>query len=328
MNVTAFINNVLYSGASDKIRRHLTRRIVFSNVIYLTLPVVYLAFMLLDIKAYFKAPWLLNIDQLTVPLLILLCFICLYLNRKGFSYIGRITFVILWPALMHILPVIVQYTPADYYLAYPLGIIFHAILIQLIISVRSERITFYVMMAISLLLIVSARPFLLYYEDDLTINVGVVASEYYTLVAVLYWLLFNTITYYVTKVLDRLIERNDKQQALLLENNLQLLELNARIESVNKSLENKVAVRTRELEEINKKLTSYAYYNAHLIRGPFCRIKGILMLRDLQAIDNYDFESKISLSMKELEDAIDSMQDKLNHVSDDQYSGKRTETPG
>ncbi len=318
MNFIKLINKLLYSGTSESARLHLSRRILFSNVIYLTLPVVYLSFILLDIKVYLNSPFQLNFDQLVVPFMIAYCFIGLFFNRYGYSYLGRVLFLILWPLLMHIIPIILLQTPADYYLAFPIGIIFHAVLIQLTISFQAERKTLLVFMALNLGLIVFAREILLFFEDSSEefLPGGLVTSLYYSLVGILYWLLFNTITFYVTRVLDRVIERNDLQRQLLATNNHQLVQLNAKIESVNKSLEEKVTRRTRQLEESNKRLTSYAYYNAHTIRGPFCRIKGILMLKDLKAISEEDFQSKMDQSIGELEKAIDSMQLKLNDYSE------------
>jgi hypothetical protein len=318
MKLMQLINKALFAGASRQLKQHLSRRILFSNVIFITLAIVYLVFIFIDLPAYLKWPWNLNLDQLTVPVMILYCFIGLYLNKHGYSYLGRVLLVILWPLLMHIIPVIMLNTPSDYYLAFPLGVIFHAVLIQLVISFRSEKVTFYVLMLLNFFLIIYAREFLLYFdlEGEKIGAQGVVGSLYYTLVAILYWLLFNSITFYVTKVLDKLIDNNDMQQALLLENNRALVSLNNRIESTNKSLEKEVFKRTRELQQTNTALTTYAYYNAHQIRGPFCRIKGIIMLKKLDAIDDTDYFEKLDLSISQLEEAIDEMQLHLNEVDE------------
>jgi hypothetical protein len=318
MTMTSLLNNVLFSGASDQIKRHLSRRIVFSNVIFLTLVVVYVTFILMDFQVYLQWPGQLKIDQLTIPMMVLYCLLGLYLNRIGFSYISRVLLVVLWPLFMHIIPIILLQTPADYYLAFPIGIIFHAVLIQLVISFRSEKITYYTLMALNFLMILYAKEILLTFdhEADAVSSGGVVGSVYYTLVAILYWLLFNAITFYVTRVLDRLIDKNDSQHTLLKQNNHVLLELNRKIEHTNRSLEYEVKKRTSELQKTNVALTSYAYYNAHQIRGPFCRIKGILMLRKLKAIDPEDFDCKMDLSLQQLEDAINQMQEHLNEVDE------------
>ena len=291
---------------------------------------VYTAFILLDLGEYMRNPIELKLDQLTVPFIVFLCFLGLYLNRKGFSYAGRLSILILWPLFMQILPVINQSTPADYYLAFPLGIIFHSVLIQLIISFKSEFRTYVILMAINLLMLVFTRDFLLFFDDaqKYILQSEIVNSKYYFLDAVLYWLLFNTLTFYMTRVVDQVIRKSDDQQNLLKENNFKLLELNQRIEQVNRTLEDKVKKRTEQLMEVNEHLTSYAYYNAHTIRGPFCRIKGIMMLKDLEAITMEEFDDKINLSMAELELAINTMQERLHEAEMKQETFGHTRKTG
>ncbi|MEQ8925336.1 MAG: hypothetical protein RLO81_05950 [Fulvivirga sp.] len=310
------LNVIIYSGTSDLNDPHLNRRILFSNVIFLTLPVVYGAFMILDIKAYIQPISDMNFDQFTVPITMVYCLVGIYLNKIGFSYLGRFLFLILWPLLMHILPIIILNTPEDYYLAYPMGLIFHSVLIQLIISSKNERGTYLFFMLLSLVLIILCKDFLLYYDSNYTqiLNDTLITSKYYSLVAILYWLLFNAITYYVIMVLDQLIEKNEKQQLKLIENNEELNSLNIAVENINKSLEEKVRIRTLELNNANEKLSSYAFHNAHLINGPFCRIKGLLMLKDLNAIDDIDLNEKLRQSIQELDEAIHDMQVNLNQA--------------
>lgn len=134
---------------------------------------------------------------------------------------------------------------------------------------------------------------------------GPVGSSYYMFVIFIYWLLLSTITFYVNVVLDGLIERNEDQ-------NRNLLALNNQIEQTNVSLEEKVRERTSELLQINDTLTNYAYYNAHEIKGPFCRIQGLYMLKFMSAIDDKTFNEKMSICLEELDFAINEMQLKLN----------------
>jgi len=216
---------------------------------------------------------------------------------------------------MHILPIILLNTPSDYYLAFPLGIVFHAVLIQLFISSKKEPVTFYLLVTGSLLMVFFFKDFLISYDvNPDNVNNTIIASEYYKLVALLYWLLFNTMTFYVIKVLDGLIQKNQDQQTLLTQQNKELSKMNTIIDDVNKSLEQQVDERTKELSEANKTLSSYAFYNAHLIKGPFCRIKGLIMLKDKDAIEKSDFNERLGHSINELDDAIAQMQDQLNQV--------------
>ncbi|MEP2774223.1 MAG: hypothetical protein ABJH05_18850 [Fulvivirga sp.] len=315
MTFKGLLNGIIYSGTNDQHNPHLARRILFTNVIFTALPAVYIVFIALDYESYTMPISQWNFDVITVPVMIIYCALGIYLNRQGYSYLGRLGFLIIWPLLMHILPVILLNTPSDYYLAFPLGMIFHSILIQLFISFKREQFTFYLMMSLSLIVIVSFRDFLIYFDSNPSrINNEVVGSIYYSLVAILYWLLFNTITFYVIKVIDELIDKNEAQQLQLIDQNTELEQMNTVVDNTNKQLEKQVQIRTKDLAEANKTLTEYSFYNAHLIKGPFCRIKGLMMLKSLNAVDDAEFNERLNISLDELSEAIVSMQEQLNEV--------------
>lgn len=306
------MNNVIYAGVSSTEEPHLRRRVLFANVIYLSLIAVYTFFIILDIESYLQSPLKWNFDNLTVPIMALYCFIGIELNKKGYSFLGRILFLILWPLLMHILPVIILNTPSDYYLAFPLGIIFHSVLIQLLISYKREPLPYYVLMTVSLLFIIYSKDFLLYHAESDTIPKKIVSNEYFQLVAILYWLLFNTMTFYVMLIIENLVDKTEFQRIQLMEKNHDLEQMNDHIDKVNRRLEEKVNERTSELVKANKTLTEYAYYNAHTIKGPYCRIEGITMLYNRGAIDENDYHKLLKECLHELHEAINDMQNRLN----------------
>ncbi len=315
MTFKGLLNNIIYSGTDDHHNPHLARRILFTNVIFAVLPAVYIVFIILDFESYLMPIYEWNFDVVTIPVMVIYCVVGIYLNRKGFSYAGRLGFLIIWPLLMHILPVILLNTPSDYYLAYPLGMIFHSILIQLFISFKREQFTFYIMMSLSLVVIITFRDFLIHFDSNPNrLSNDVIGSIYYSLVAILYWLLFNTITFYVIKVIDELIDKNESQRFQLIEQNIELEQMNTVVDSANKQLEKQVLIRTKGLAEANKTLTEYSFYNAHLIKGPFCRIKGLMMLKSLHAVDDNEFNHRLSSSLNELSDAIETMQEQLNEA--------------
>ena len=65
------------------------------------------------------------------------------------------------------------------------------------------------------------------------------------------------------------------QKEKILQQHEALVQYAADISASNESLESKVQERTRVLNEQNQKLTEYAFVNAHLLRGPLCRIMGL-----------------------------------------------------
>jgi light-regulated signal transduction histidine kinase (bacteriophytochrome) len=104
----------------------------------------------------------------------------------------------------------------------------------------------------------------------------------------------------------------------LVQSNETLHDLNKKISVWNESLEETVAKRTREIEDQNAKLTEYAFYNAHKLRGPFCRIKGLVMLHELVTeIDEKKYIEKLmDNSIRELDSVIDEIQQIVNEAPD------------
>jgi tetratricopeptide (TPR) repeat protein len=61
-----------------------------------------------------------------------------------------------------------------------------------------------------------------------------------------------------------------------------LIASNEEIEAINTNLEHLVHNRTEKIIEQNKKLTEYAFYNAHKVRGPLARILGLISLMEIE----------------------------------------------
>ena len=191
------------------------RSISVSSIIYVSLPIVYISFMILDLQVYLNMTSWPQWDQYIVPIFILMCFFFVFLNYKHLSLLSRFTFLLTWPLAMHIIPIIVQDTPSDYYLAFPIGLIFHAIMVQALIRRKRHPILFYLLLTTNFLLTLYFADFLFYFDEDLTSSaIPFVTSRYYHLDEILYWLLFNLIIFYLLEALDfrdsQLKERHDQ----------------------------------------------------------------------------------------------------------------------
>lgn len=57
------------------------------------------------------------------------------------------------------------------------------------------------------------------------------------------------------------------------------------IRSINENLEYIIDQRIKKIEERNKQLEEYAFINAHLVRGPLCRIIGLAVLMEQEKAD-------------------------------------------
>lgn len=102
----------------------------------------------------------------------------------------------------------------------------------------------------------------------------------------------------VRKRTRELEEKNEQITAQAEELNV----FNDTLNAVNENLEKKVIERTNELLDKNKKLSDYAFLNAHNLRAPVANIKGLVQL----------FEFK--LSMQEKEEIITQLQIQVEKV--------------
>lgn len=283
---------------------NLGRRIVFSNIVFLCLPVVYLIFMAIDYEAYLKPMHQLHFDQFVVPIIIMVCIGGLLLNRRGKTRLSRLAFIVLWPLLLHHIPIILLRTPTDYYLAYPFGLVFHAILIQLMISYQREPIIFGVLMLGNLLGMIFSPATLTFFDTDRDIPLGWIDYKYYFIDGILYWLLFNLVVFYILYVIEGYIKKLNNSKRIIERQKNELFALN-------QSLESMIAQRTAELAQQNEKLKNHAHYNAHLLRGPFCRVKGLIQIQDLIKIGSQEMleiKRKLDDSLLELDSRIREIQ--------------------
>jgi signal transduction histidine kinase len=278
-------------------------RVTYSNIVYLTLPVVYVFFMAIDYETFIQSPLKWKFDQLTVPLMIIICFVCLWLNKVGWYFISRIVFLVLWPILLHIVPIILLQTPTDYYLALPVGIIFHTLIAQLLISNHQNPWLFWFFIVVDFLFLISTPFILSHFDVDADKIVGLIEDRYFLLDAILYWLLFNLVTFYLLYKLEGYIHQLKISNVFIEKQRIALDELN-------KGLEATVLQRTADLEQQNEKLRDYAHYNAHLLRGPFCRVQGLIMLQGLtkSTEEQEKINELLKQSMLELNSRIEEIQ--------------------
>lgn len=290
-------------GVNIESENDIGRRISFSNIVFITLPVVYLIFMVVDFQSYLVPIPSLRFDQFIVPIVIVVCVLCLWSNKIEKTTISRILFLVAWPLLLHLIPIMLLHSPPDYYLAFPMGIIFHSVLIQLMISQSEEPILFWVCIVLNLLTLIFALDILLNFADEKRIPTVLASDPYFLLDSILYWLLFNLIAFYMILSVGKYIEKVNTSYTLI---EKQKEELNI----LNKSLESIVTLRTQKLEEQNKKLLDHAFYNAHLLRGPFCRIQGLIQLQQIitDKTEIGDIAKKLEYSIEELETRIKEIQ--------------------
>ena len=302
--------NELSSTESD-----IARRIVFSNVIFVSLPLVYFIFMIIDYESYMEPIRELNFDNLVVPGIIIICLFCRWLNTIQLTTLSRLLFLVTWPLLLHVIPIVLQGTPDDYYLAFPFGIVFHTLMVQLMISYRKETFLFVLLMVINFGAAVMSGYFLNYHAPADTPLRELGGNIYYVLVTILYWLLFNLTMFFVIYLIEMFIQRVNAARLKIESQHRETEQQKMEIDKINLRLERSVNERTMQLREQNQKLRDYAFYNAHLLRAPFSKIKGLLNLRDMAiskdepSETHAEIDDKLRHSLNELEGIIQDIQD-------------------
>jgi signal transduction histidine kinase len=315
---------IIHQGATPHAFDFKNRRIIYANIIYLSLPVVYIAFVLIDYKTYLQ-PSKLAWDQFIFLVEILICAVGIYLNRKGHFNTSRFLFLITWPFLLHLIPIWHQQTPSDYFFAFPVGIIFHSILIQLMISARNEKVLFAVAIVINFAFLIFSIDLLVLFQFNTPQPIlDMVQESMYLMDAILYWLLFSLVTFLLIYIIELLLEKvqqsqltiEEQQKELLAVNeelrgtNENLVTLNDTIANWNESLEKTIVQRTREVEAQNLKLKDIAFFNAHKLRAPYCRIKGLLALLEL-IIDEEEktkIKNLLMISLNEFDSVVQEIQ--------------------
>jgi light-regulated signal transduction histidine kinase (bacteriophytochrome) len=86
------------------------------------------------------------------------------------------------------------------------------------------------------------------------------------------------------------------------------------LEKLTSQLENKVAAGTEIVKKQNNQIIEYSFFNSHILRAPVSRIRGLLNLlsHNHSAEEEMRIRSLLSESMIELDNAIKSINDKLN----------------
>lgn len=303
-----WLDNVTQFGVKHEYDHEIKRRIVFSNVIFISLPVVYILFMLLDYQAFLNLFITFKFDQYVVPIIIGICIFSLRLNYLDHTLLSRIIFIVSWPFLLHLIPIFLQHAPTDYAIAFPMGLIFHSLIIQLMLSHSKEKLLFWIAITLNLITLTYASDILIYASLGVNGAIELLTHHYYVLDSILYWLLFNLVMFYVILVIEAYISKVGDSYTLAKNQKEDLRKLNL-------SLEEKVAQRTSELMLQNEKLINYAFFNAHELRGPFCRIKGLLYLKSLDNLttdDLYQINKRLNLDIIELEKTIHKIQQLVN----------------
>jgi signal transduction histidine kinase len=258
------------------------KRVMFSNGVFVIAGSVILAQEIIT-----------GFNSILPVLLILLSGFCLLLNHLRFYLFARILFALAGTFLISIYPILFRGPSPVTYFMHPIYLLMYSPVFHLLFSRAKEKFALYTFLAMSFMLTIFSSDFLLAFDHSASPHVPLVRSV--TLMKVTFgmlWVFINTIISYSLKtnsdfysILEEQKDIVGKQRTLLqLRNeelskvNNELLTLNKRVFELNEVLEHRVTERTQELTNRNKILSDYAYMNAHLLRTPVSRIKGLIDL--------------------------------------------------
>jgi signal transduction histidine kinase len=104
----------------------------------------------------------------------------------------------------------------------------------------------------------------------------------------------------------RIEERVILQKEEILAKNDELKRQQNEIKQINENLEKKIKERTLILEKKNYQLQEYTYINSHLLRGPLCRILGLIYIIENKLYPEGS-ETEFLGHLKESADELDTM---------------------
>ena len=316
------------TGVTEEMDLENRKRVIFSNGVYIIAGSL-LLLMEIAVGAIFRVFENPTIGSLIPIFIIALAILCLGLNSIHYYLTSRILFMVVWTFLVSVLNFLIQGPNPVSYFTHPLYLIAGSPAIHLLFSYQKERFALFFFLSISLLLTIFSVDFLRAFDHSPQPGMPLVTSVVFMrMIFVMLWLFVNILMAYVLKInwdfyaaLQEqkelvgqhrflLQQRNDE----LREANTELIHLNKQVRQMNEFLEKSVMDRTRELTDRNKVLSDYAFMNAHLLRSPVSRIKGLINLFRITSDpeEKKKVEGILMESAEDLDQVVHSISQKLN----------------
>lgn len=291
-------------------------RVTASNVVFIVISLILVIILGLNANAY----WTEGVTSFRAAIPIILFCVSiggLLLNHIHRFLASRLIFFLFWTIFITAFPV--WRTPTLYaYFLHPVFGIISSTMVLIMFSFRKEKVFYLLFMIFSMLITVFSFEFVSWFDQE---GVSATILTYTTRFRLhfypfLFTVFFNLVLIYIFRINARFFELQQQQHETIASQNRQLSEARLKLELTNNELEARVRERTLELLEQNTRLTEYGFLHAHVLRAAVSRIRGLLNLMELP-IDPEEKENVRNLllqSMKELDDAVHAMNDKLQAV--------------
>lgn len=311
------VKNLFYVGVHPELDQDLRTRVIASNVVFMMISLILLIILGLNAKAYltegitsFRAVMPIVLFSVSFGGIVLNCF------RHYLS--ARLIFFFFWTVFITAFPIWRPVSVYGYFLHPTFGIV-SSTMVLLMFSFRKEKLVYVTLMMLSILITIFSFEFVQLFDRTEVYKTVLAYTSVFRLhlYPFFFSVFFNLVLIYVFRINGKIFARQEKQHAIIVRQNEKLDETLLKLEQTNNQLESRVRERTLELLEQNSRLTDYAFFHAHVLRAPVSRIRGLLNLLNLPITQEEEamIREMLSKTMKELDDTILVMNDKLQTVN-------------
>ncbi len=318
------------------------RYAVITRNLGLALSFAFLFFSVNDFLRIIKNGMSYTLDEFRVNFVLICGLMIYFLAKKGKIHLAKWLLLVVIPLVLFVVPGMAGISKYDYVFWFPYGVIVFSILPLLVCRWKEEAflMIFSMVLLFVVLLFIEKLLFAGFSSDDYIVKKY--RSIYFMIKSeqLVIYLLLNALIFYARMLQGKMENKlkwnnqhiSEQKRELLLQNEKlvqtqrKLSDLNERIladqeelkrqneelryyqskvSRVNEELETRVRRRTRELEDRNERLKEYAFINAHLLRAPLCRIKGLTYLVEKDRDGNEEkLLELLKTSNEELEEII------------------------
>jgi signal transduction histidine kinase len=308
------LKNVLQAGVDETLDQELRRRVVSSNVVFVTAAIILFIVVALNADGY----WARGVRSFRAAIPLLLLCVSLggiVLNHLKLFFLAKLIFFLSWSVMITAFPIWRAEQSVYGYFIHPIFGIVSSTMVLLMFSFRRETIAYLVFLIFSILITVFSFEFVSAFDPTRVSETVMKYTTSFTLhiYPILFSIFFNLVLIYILRINEKFFEMQHRQHEIIVDQNKQLFENRLKLEQSNNELENRVRERTSELIDHNNRLTEYAFFHAHVLRAPVSRIRGLLNLMNLPITPEEEMKVRdmLTQSMKELDDTIRLMNDKL-----------------
>jgi signal transduction histidine kinase len=322
------LNRIWKIGVTESMDLEDQKLVIFSNGIYvITGSLLLMAELVMGgISTVLRNP---SLQTFTPFMMIGVAVFCLVLNKFHFFLISRILFLLSWTFIISVLSTITRGPTPNSYFFHPVYIILFSPIIHLLFSRPRDRYVLLCFLLMSVASVFFSVDFLMAFDHSANPGpLNVRSLNNFRIIFTTLWLILNLLMAYVLKTnWDFILEMRQQKEVIALQRkqlqvqneelssaNDKLTFLNEQVHLLNEVLEKRVEERTQELTDRNKILSDYAFMNAHLLRTPVSRIKGLINLFQISEDpqEKKIIEESLLNSAEELDQVVHSISKKLN----------------